>query len=223
MLSIGIRQQLYTIILAKLTQILGILGHLGSGNNAIVSWLRLTSRSDHFPHPYQIHKKCLGLWYAVSRVSYHSTGQVSPRFRILGHLWSENDAIMSWLRLSSISKCFSHPYQIYKVFGHIDTLCLVALHHYTSQIDSDLGILVHLRSINDAIMRLFSTLDYYIHPYQTYTKCLINWYAVMLWPCCVVESSPQVWCKPGWVKISQRNILRVFLCPILKIFKVITG
>ena len=28
----------------------------------------------------------------------------------LGHLWSQNDVIMSWLRLTATSNCFLHPY-----------------------------------------------------------------------------------------------------------------
>jgi hypothetical protein len=31
-------------------------------------------------------------------------------FGFLGHLWSQNDAIMSWLRLTATSNCFVHPY-----------------------------------------------------------------------------------------------------------------
>ncbi len=31
-------------------------------------------------------------------------------FGALGHLWSQNDEIMSWLRLTVTSNCFPHPY-----------------------------------------------------------------------------------------------------------------
>ncbi len=31
-------------------------------------------------------------------------------FEALGHLWSQNDVIMSWLRLTAISNCFPHSY-----------------------------------------------------------------------------------------------------------------
>ncbi len=31
-------------------------------------------------------------------------------FGALGHLWSQNDVIMSWLRLTATSNCFPHPY-----------------------------------------------------------------------------------------------------------------
>ncbi len=29
---------------------------------------------------------------------------------VLGHLWSQNDVIMSWLRLAATSNCFLHSY-----------------------------------------------------------------------------------------------------------------
>ncbi len=32
---------------------------------------------------------------------------------VLGHLWSQNDVIMSWLRLTATSNCFPHPYWTY--------------------------------------------------------------------------------------------------------------
>ena len=32
---------------------------------------------------------------------------------LLGHLWSQNDVIMSWLRLAATSNCFPHPYYTY--------------------------------------------------------------------------------------------------------------
>ncbi len=31
-------------------------------------------------------------------------------FGVLGHMWSQNDVIMSWLRLTATSNCFPHPY-----------------------------------------------------------------------------------------------------------------
>ena len=31
-------------------------------------------------------------------------------FGVLGHLWSQNYVIMSWLRLTAISTCFPYPY-----------------------------------------------------------------------------------------------------------------
>ncbi len=30
-------------------------------------------------------------------------------FWVLGNLWSQNDVIMSWLRLTAVSNCFPYP------------------------------------------------------------------------------------------------------------------
>ena len=39
-------------------------------------------------------------------------------FRVMGHMWSQNDVIMSWLRLIATSNCFSHLYWAHtKCFG----------------------------------------------------------------------------------------------------------
>jgi hypothetical protein len=42
----------YTVTPAKFSRVLGIQVHLRSGNDAITSWLRLISTSDHFIKPY---------------------------------------------------------------------------------------------------------------------------------------------------------------------------
>ncbi len=46
---------------------------------------------------------------------YRYTSKGGPRFWYLGHLWSKNDAIKSWLRLKSTSDCFLHPYKTYRM------------------------------------------------------------------------------------------------------------
>ncbi len=46
---------------------------------------------------------------------YPYTSKVGPRFWNFGHLWTENDANTSWLRLTSTSDCFPHPYKTYKM------------------------------------------------------------------------------------------------------------
>jgi hypothetical protein len=52
MLSIGIWLQPYTVIPTLLGSDFGVLGHLWSQNDVIVSWLRLTATSNFFSHPY---------------------------------------------------------------------------------------------------------------------------------------------------------------------------
>jgi hypothetical protein len=51
MLSIGIQQQPYTVINTLLGSDFGVLGHLWSQNDVIMTWLRLTDTSNSFPHP----------------------------------------------------------------------------------------------------------------------------------------------------------------------------
>ena len=41
------------------------------------------------------------------------TTQLGSDFGVLGHLWSQNDIITSWLRLTASSDCFPHPYETY--------------------------------------------------------------------------------------------------------------
>jgi hypothetical protein len=63
----GIWLHPYTVTLAKLPPYLGSQVRLGSGNDAITSWLRLIFTSDNFILVYYIYTKCLSYWYAVSR------------------------------------------------------------------------------------------------------------------------------------------------------------
>jgi hypothetical protein len=52
MLSIVIEQQPYTVIPTVIGSDFGVLGHLWSQNDVIMSWMRLTATSNCFPHPY---------------------------------------------------------------------------------------------------------------------------------------------------------------------------
>jgi hypothetical protein len=52
----------YTVTPAKLAPDLGIQVHLWSENDAITSWLRLISTSDHFIHPYYTATKTAQFW-----------------------------------------------------------------------------------------------------------------------------------------------------------------
>ena len=52
MLSTGIQYQPYTVIPTLLGSDFGVLGHLQSQNNVIMSWLRLMATSNCFPYTY---------------------------------------------------------------------------------------------------------------------------------------------------------------------------
>jgi hypothetical protein len=104
----------------------------------------------------------------------------------LRYLWSQNHIITSWLRLTATSDCFPHLYETYKVFEHIDMLSIDIwlLPHtvITTLLGSYVGVLDHLQSQNDVItswLRLTSTPNYLLHPYEIYTKCFSNF---LCWP-----------------------------------------
>jgi hypothetical protein len=118
MLSIGIWYQPYTVIPTLLGSDFGALGHLWSQNDVITSWLRLPATSDCFPHPYWTYTKCLCTLLCYPMAYDSSFMRLYPPylaqiFWVLGHLWSQNDVIMSWLRLTATSNCFLHLYWVF--------------------------------------------------------------------------------------------------------------
>ncbi len=56
-------------------------------------------------------------WYAIHEQKYHPYTDIptllGSDFGALGCLWSQNDVIMLWLRLTATSNCFPHPYWTY--------------------------------------------------------------------------------------------------------------
>jgi hypothetical protein len=84
----------------------------------IMSWLRLTSTSNCFPHPYYTynmleHIDMLAIGIQQQPYTVFSTLLGSSDFEVLGHLWSRNDVIMSWLRLTATSNLFPHLHYTY--------------------------------------------------------------------------------------------------------------
>ncbi len=59
MLSIGMQWHPYTVLPTLLGSDFGVLGHLWSQNDVIMSWLRPTATSNCIPHPYQTCTKSL--------------------------------------------------------------------------------------------------------------------------------------------------------------------
>jgi hypothetical protein len=97
-----------------------VLGHLWSQNDVIASWLRLRARtSTDFPIHIRHIQSVWAHWYAVhwhTVAALHSNTHpmsLGSDFGVLGHLWSQNDVNMSWLRLTATSNCFPHPYYTY--------------------------------------------------------------------------------------------------------------
>ncbi len=67
----GIWEHPYTNTQTKLAQDFGLLGHLWSKNDAIMSWLRLISTSDCFPHPFKTYKMCLRFFCCLKGIWMH--------------------------------------------------------------------------------------------------------------------------------------------------------
>ncbi len=117
MLSIGIWQQPYSVNPTQLFSDFGTLGHLWSQNDVIMSCLRLTATSNCFPHPPYTYKQCERidmLSIGIQQQPYTANPiLLGSDFGTLGHLWSQNDVITSWLRLAATSNCFPHSSYTY--------------------------------------------------------------------------------------------------------------
>ncbi len=137
---------------------------------------------------------------------YRYTSQVGLRFGKSGPLevWKgcHNNMVEADIHFRLIHTSIL---DIYKVFEPL-VCCLKGswLHSYTitlAKLAPDLEIQGHLRSRNDATtscLRLMSTSDCFLHPYQIYTQCLSLWYAVSRAYSCTLmplhqPSWPQIW------------------------------
>ncbi len=104
---------------------------------------------------------------------YHYTGQVAPRFGDSGSLeewkWCNNLMVEAHIHLRPLHTSILDIYKVFLTF----VCCLKAIWLYPynvtlAKLHQDLGIQVHLRSGNDAIMsclRLILTSDHFIHPH----------------------------------------------------------
>ena len=140
MLFQGIQLQPYTVIPTLLGSDFGDLGHMSRRNDAITSWLRPNTTSNHFPHPYKTYTKCLRTLICCAKAYSWSLIQLYPPYlaQNLG-IWvtsSRNDAITSWLRPNTTSNHFPHPYKTYKsVWGHwyaVQRHTVAAFYSYTN-------------------------------------------------------------------------------------------
>ncbi len=93
-------------------------GSLVESKYVIMSWLKLTATliASHihirhitsvWAHWYVVHV------HTVSALHNDIPTLLGSDFWDLGHLWSQNDVIMSWLWLTATSNCFLVPYNTY--------------------------------------------------------------------------------------------------------------
>ncbi len=114
MLSISIQWQPYIVLPTLLGSDFGVRGHLWRQNDAFfvmvdADSLKLlpTSILDIYKVIELIDMLSMGIQYQPYTVIPTLLGS---DFEALGHLWSQHDVIMSWLRLTVTSNCFPHPY-----------------------------------------------------------------------------------------------------------------
>jgi hypothetical protein len=110
MVSIGIWSQPYTFIPILIgSEDVGVLGHIWSQNDVITPWLRLTASLKLLPPSIfeHIDMVSIGIWLQL--YTFIPILVVSD-FGVLGRMWSQNDVITSWLRLTATSNCFLHLY-----------------------------------------------------------------------------------------------------------------
>ncbi len=79
-LSMGIQYQPYIVIPTLLGLDLGVLGHLWSQNNVIMSWLRLTAIPNCFPYPYTTYTKYLSTLICCPLAYSSSLRQFYPQY-----------------------------------------------------------------------------------------------------------------------------------------------
>ena len=94
---------------------LSILDQLGSQSDVIMSWLRLPSYSNSFPHLYIRYVQNVRAFGILSQGNIGAPLSIPPAklaldVGILGHSLSGNDAITPYLRLTSTSDHYPHPY-----------------------------------------------------------------------------------------------------------------
>ena len=52
----------------------------------------------------------IGIWWQLYTVT---PPVIGSDYGVLGHLWCQNDALTSWLRVTDTSNCFPDPYYTY--------------------------------------------------------------------------------------------------------------
>ena len=82
---------------------------------------------------------------------------IGSDFGVRGHLWSQNDVIMSWMRLTATSNCFPHVYLTYRKCLSTLICCPFAdssrlTQLYPPLLGSDFEVRGRLWSQNDVIM-----------------------------------------------------------------------
>ncbi len=142
------------------------------------------------PHMYLTHiQSGWAQWYAVcwhmavpSNSYTHTTGSY---YGVLGHLWSQNDIITSWLRLTATSTTAYriHTRHIQSVWAHwyaVHGHMAAALNNHTQTtwlIFWGSGSLVESNDDFTSWLRLTASSNFFLHPHWHIQSVWAHWYA----------------------------------------------
>ena len=141
----------------------GLLHHLWSQNDVIMSWLRLTVTLDCCPHPSYTYTKCLStlIWRPLAYISSLTQLYLPYSAQILGFCVTCGIKMMSlchgWCwHHSQTASCIHLRHILHSGWAHwyaVNWHMIAALPSYTPRTwGSDFGVLGHLWSQNDVIM-----------------------------------------------------------------------
>ena len=134
-LSIGIQQHPYTVILTLFGSDFGVLFCTFLSQNVVITaWLRLTDTSNCFPHPHWTYTNCLStlIGCPLAGIHQHPYTVIPTLFGsdfgiLLCTFLSQNDVITSWLRLTlTDTSCFPHLHWTYTKCLSTLICCLLA-------------------------------------------------------------------------------------------------
>ena len=190
MLSMGIHGQPYTVIPTLLGSDFGVLGHLWSWYDVIMSWLR---PHIHIRYIYKEFERVWAHWYAIHWHTAADLQRYPPYLsQIVGFWVSCGVKMMSfshgwgWQWQRYLKLLLTSILDIYKEFEHINMLSIsIQQQPYTViptlLLSSNFGVLCLLWSHNDVIhswLRLTATWNCFTQPSYTYITGLSHWYAV---------------------------------------------
>ncbi len=158
MLSMGIEKQPLLVIPTLLGSDFGVLGHLWSQNDGILmSLLRLTATSNCFSHPHWTYTKCLSTLICCPWAYGSNLKQLYQHY--LGHIlgfWVTCGVKMMSLIIIIIIIITQRITPCYL----LDVLLMVGADA------KSFGIVI------TSLLRLTASSNCFLHPHQTYTKCL---------------------------------------------------
>ncbi len=147
MLYMGIQYQPYTVIPTLLSSDFGVLGHLCSQNDVMISRLGLTATSNCFPHPYETYTKCLSTFICCPLAYSISLTHLYPPYLThkLGFWVTSGVKMISWCHVwgwqspqTASSIHIRHAQSVWAHWYAVHRHMIAALHSYTHPTSQEL-------------------------------------------------------------------------------------